>query len=90
MLDYICDHWPKGWADASHLYENLGHQAKAIMALKGCGDAGAQIWDQRIRRYAVTPSVLPDGRAFIRVSVGQTCTEQRHVVGLWQLIDRCS
>ena len=38
----------------------------------------------------VTPSVLPDSRAFIRVSVGQTCTEQRHVVGLWQLIDRCS
>ena len=49
MLDYICDHWPKGWADASHLYENLGHQAKAIVALKGCGDAGARIRDQRIR-----------------------------------------
>ena len=41
-------------------------------------------------RYAVTPSVLPDGRAFIRVSVGQTRTEQRHVDGLWQLIDTCS
>ena len=45
MLDYICDHWPKGSADASHLYENLGHQAKAIVALKGCGDAGARIRD---------------------------------------------
>jgi hypothetical protein len=41
-------------------------------------------------RYTVTPSVLPDGRAFIRVSVGQTRTEQRHVDGLWQLIDTCS
>ncbi len=38
----------------------------------------------------VTPSVLPDGRAFIRVSAGQTRTEQRHVDGLWQLIDTCS
>lgn len=38
-------------------------------------------------RYAVTPSVLPDGRAFVRVSVGQTSTEQRHVDGLWDLID---
>ncbi|HZL06647.1 MAG TPA: hypothetical protein VFE45_14740, partial [Coriobacteriia bacterium] len=41
-------------------------------------------------RYAVTPSALPNGSAFIRVSVGQTWTEQRHVDGLWQLIDTCS
>lgn len=41
-------------------------------------------------RHAVTPSVLPDGRAFIRVLVGQTRTEQQHVDGLWQLIDTCS
>ena len=40
-------------------------------------------------RYAVTPWVLPDGRAFIRVSVGQTRTEQRLVDSLWQLIDTC-
>ena len=90
MLDYMCDHWPKGWAHAFHLYENLGHQAKAIVALKGCGDAGVRIRDQRIRAVGVTPSVLPDGRAFIRVSVGQTGTEQRHVDGLWRLIDTCS
>ncbi len=38
-------------------------------------------------RYYVTPSVLPDGTAFVRVSVGQTWTEQRHVDGLWELID---
>lgn len=36
---------------------------------------------------AVTPSKLPDGRAFIRVSIGQTRTEARHVDRLWQLID---
>jgi len=41
-------------------------------------------------RYAVTPSVLPDGRAFIRVAEGQTRTDQRHVDGLWQLIETCS
>ena len=41
-------------------------------------------------RYYVTPSVLPDGRAFVRVSVGQTSTEQRHVDGLWELLDALS
>ena len=41
-------------------------------------------------RYAVTPSVLPNGSAFIRVSVGQTSTEQRHVDGLWEVIARRS
>lgn len=38
-------------------------------------------------RYAVTASELPDRTAFIRVSVGQTSTEQRHVDGLWSLLD---
>jgi hypothetical protein len=37
--------------------------------------------------FYVTPSVLPDGGAFIRVSIGQTQTRQRHVDGLWELID---
>jgi aromatic-L-amino-acid/L-tryptophan decarboxylase len=35
----------------------------------------------------VTPSTIGD-MAFIRVSVGQTRTEQRHVDRLWELIDR--
>jgi len=35
----------------------------------------------------VTPSVLPDGRRFVRVAVGQARTEQRHVDRAWQLID---
>jgi aromatic-L-amino-acid decarboxylase len=35
----------------------------------------------------VTPSQIED-RAFIRVSIGQTHTEQRHVDRLWDLIDR--
>jgi aromatic-L-amino-acid decarboxylase len=38
-------------------------------------------------RFALTPSVLPDGTAFIRVSVGQTSTEQRHVDALWEAFD---
>lgn len=38
-------------------------------------------------RYAVTASVLPDGGAYVRVSVGQTATRQRHVDGLWELLD---
>ena len=38
-------------------------------------------------RYAVTASQLPDGSAFVRVSVGQTSTQERHVEGLWQLLD---
>ena len=38
-------------------------------------------------RYALTASELPDGTAFIRVSVGQTSTQQRHVEGLWALLD---
>lgn len=37
----------------------------------------------------VTPSVLGD-RPFIRVSIGQTNTEARHVHRLWELIDRLS
>ncbi len=37
-------------------------------------------------KVAVTASEI-DGEAFIRVSVGQTYTEQRHVDSLWQLID---
>ena len=37
---------------------------------------------------AVTLSTLPDGTAFVRVSVGQTSTEQRHVDALWELLDR--
>jgi aromatic-L-amino-acid decarboxylase len=36
---------------------------------------------------AVTPSEV-DGTWFIRVSIGQTYTEQRHVDGLWNLIDQ--
>lgn len=36
--------------------------------------------------HYVTPSVLPDGRAFIRVSIGATRTEQRHVDSLWDLV----
>jgi len=35
---------------------------------------------------AVTPSHI-DGTWFIRVSIGQTHTEERHVEGLWQAID---
>jgi len=38
-------------------------------------------------KVAVTPSMI-DGTWFIRVSIGQTYTEQRHVVGLWELIDQ--
>ena len=34
----------------------------------------------------VTPSVL-DGKAFIRVSIGQTWTRQEHVDRLWNLVD---
>ena len=34
----------------------------------------------------VTPSVL-DGKGFIRVSIGQTWTQQEHVDRLWHLID---
>ena len=37
-------------------------------------------------RVAVTPSEI-DGTAFIRVSIGQTYTERRHVDALWDLID---
>ncbi|GIR34629.1 MAG: hypothetical protein CM15mP49_00140 [Actinomycetota bacterium] len=35
----------------------------------------------------VTPSVTDDV-AYIRVSIGSTWTEQRHVEDLWDLIDR--
>jgi hypothetical protein len=35
----------------------------------------------------LTPSELPDGTAFVRVSVGQSGTTQRHVDGLWALLD---
>jgi len=44
---------------------------------KGINDSGPYL----------TPSVLPDGRSFIRVSVGQTSTERRHVERLRALID---
>lgn len=37
-------------------------------------------------RVYVTASVLPDGRAFVRVSVGATYTQQRHVDALWDLL----
>lgn len=37
-------------------------------------------------RAYVTPSVI-DGRSFIRVAVGQTNTQQRHVDALWEMID---
>lgn len=35
----------------------------------------------------VTPSTIND-QTFIRVSVAQTRTEQRHVDALWQIIDQ--
>jgi aromatic-L-amino-acid decarboxylase len=41
-------------------------------------------------RFFVTASVLPDGTAYVRVSVGQTGTEQRHVDALWQAIATAS
>jgi aromatic-L-amino-acid decarboxylase len=37
----------------------------------------------------VTPSVIDD-RTFIRVSIGSTWTERRHVDQLWELIDRAA
>lgn len=37
-------------------------------------------------KVAVTPSEV-DGTAFIRVSIGQTYTGQRHIDALWDLID---
>ena len=37
-------------------------------------------------RFAVTPSEI-DGTWFIRVSIGQTHTGERHIERLWQLID---
>ena len=37
-------------------------------------------------RVAVTPSTIGD-TAFVRVSIGQSYTERRHVEGLWSLID---
>jgi aromatic-L-amino-acid decarboxylase len=37
-------------------------------------------------RCYVTPSVLPDGTAYVRVSVGQTSTEQRHLDALWEAV----
>lgn len=36
----------------------------------------------------LTPSKLPDGSSFIRVSIGQTNTRRRHVEELWHQIDR--
>jgi aromatic-L-amino-acid decarboxylase len=53
-----------------------GDEATQILA-KGINDSGPYL----------TPSVLPDGRSFIRVSVGQTSTERRHVERLRALID---
>jgi aromatic-L-amino-acid decarboxylase len=41
-------------------------------------------------RFFVTPSVLPDGTSYVRVSVGQTGTEQRHLDALWQVIASAS
>jgi aromatic-L-amino-acid decarboxylase len=38
-------------------------------------------------RVYLTPSELPDGTAFVRVSVGQTGTTQRHVDALWDLLN---
>ena len=37
-------------------------------------------------KVAVTPSVIGD-RAFLRVAIGQTHTEERHVRALWSLMD---
>jgi aromatic-L-amino-acid decarboxylase len=37
-------------------------------------------------KVAVTPSEI-DGTWFIRVSIGQTHTDERHVEALWELID---
>lgn len=41
----------------------------------------------RSGRAYLTPSQLPDGSSFIRVSIGQTNTTQHHVDELWTLID---
>ena len=41
-------------------------------------------------RSYLTPSTLPDGSAFLRVSIGQTNTRQEHVDELWRLIDDMS
>jgi aromatic-L-amino-acid decarboxylase len=38
------------------------------------------------RRVYLTTSELPDETAFVRVSVGQTWTQQRHVDELWNLV----
>jgi aromatic-L-amino-acid decarboxylase len=38
-------------------------------------------------RVHLTASELPDGTTFVRVSVGQTGTVQRHVDALWALLD---
>ncbi|HSF87148.1 MAG TPA: pyridoxal-dependent decarboxylase [Acidimicrobiia bacterium] len=53
------------------------------------GDAATDALAERINASGtsyVTPSAI-NGMRFIRVSVGQTFTEQRHVDTLWDLID---
>ena len=56
------------------------------------GDEATRSLGRRLdatRRVALTMSEA-GGTAFIRVSIGQTNTDRRHVDALWQLIDACA
>lgn len=56
---------------------------------RGGDDATARVASEvnASGRAAVTSSKLPDGSAFVRVSIGQTWTAERHVDALWSLVD---
>ena len=80
-------------ADRIDLDDRLGLVAPVPFALvcfrHVAGDAATERLAAAINASGVahvTPSRLEDG-AFIRVSIGQTHTEQRHVDRLWDLVD---
>jgi hypothetical protein len=54
------------------------------------GDTATQALVEAVNnteRFFVTSSSLPDGATFVRVAVGQSGTEQRHVDNLWEVLD---
>lgn len=80
------------WLDADERFELVAPVPFSLVCFRlAQGDEATDALAQEINDQGpayLTPSTLPDGRSYIRVSVGQTRTRRDHVVALRRQIDR--
>jgi hypothetical protein len=97
MLDYVCDHFPAGWAAAAQIYEQLEDSGKAISSLKGYlasyPDAWAT-WKELARLQRRVGATAVAGRTLLQGALSSPVARDRRarlleVLGDWfTLVER--